>query len=362
MSLRFRWISKCNSKAHEILDSQEIIFKDISELPGPGTICKFDYTINVKHTTEKEIRKAIEEIELEPTFIYVLDVLEDVSDMKTIILTHSKTIYPFIVDLISYTFEDGTMFIPLGKLLSNEIPTRIYIDLNLPDYRPYRGMIPIPDTSNLTRYSLHSRGYHNTVKLGKIYLLKDITTVEDIMYMNRSLKVNGYFAIDVETSQDMQLYTELAGLWGCDIIMKESDYICLKADKESEFLNYMPSYEEFFESVRDMFPVPPKFLIEDSSLEFQSLYSLRFFLQSGEIPPLPTPLPPANLEISIYKEEGKTKLEVYQNEIYDTTYYDDTPENVEKAWLKGELFTDMCRTTLTELGRISFYCLLRELI
>ncbi len=376
MSLRLRWISKCNTKAQEILDKQAIITKEISKLPGPGNVCEFDYTIKMENTNEKEIRMAIEEVELEPTFIYVLDVLDDVEDMKMIILSHVKTIYPFITNLISYTFEDGVMFVPLGRTISSTLTfgsrkqsvgklvegtlERIYVNLSLPDYRIYSGMIPISNVYELTRYSLHLNNYNDLVKLGKIYLSKDSEITDEISYLNRSLRDEGYFALTVDTPQDIQLYTELAGLWGCQVMLKESDYICLRSSGKSEVLNYVPSYKEFFTKIRDSFPSPPSLLIHDSYVELFSLYSLRFFLQSGELPELQNPSPPSNIEFSLSRENGQTKFEVYQKEIYDTAYYNDTPENVEKRWLNGSLFTDWCKVNLTELNKISFYCLIRE--
>ena len=164
---RFEWISHSDSKLNSLLNSENIISKDIQKLRSSENNYRFSYVIEKSSTSEKVLNR-IKEIELEPQSIYVLHVLDNVAEMKALILVHLATMYPFIENLISYVFDDGTMFVPL-----DESGNRIYTNINYPDYQKYIGMTAIVDKSNLSRYSLGLKKYGDYVKIDNIYLIKD---------------------------------------------------------------------------------------------------------------------------------------------------------------------------------------------
>ncbi len=189
-----------------------------------------------------------------PSYVYVLNVRDDVYSMKRIILVHLKTIYPFISNIITYIFEDGTMFIPISGT------GYIYENIDYVDYERFRGMIPVVNCG-LMRYILKDEYEY----LGKIVLVDVDTDVEDI---SSSLRSQGYFSPNVDSPQHVRLYLELASLYGIEVIFKESDYIVLKGG--GRLLDYVPTMCEYFERARDTFPEPVKLLVGQVSLPFTS--------------------------------------------------------------------------------------------
>nr|QBK93771.1 MAG: uncharacterized protein LCPAC406_00850 [Pithovirus LCPAC406] len=281
------------------------------------------------------------------SFVYVLDVLDSVEGMKNIVLTHLKTLYPSVTDLISYSFEDGVMFVPL-------IETKyLYEDLDYVNYEKYKGMIPIVDCG-LIRYILSEldiEGYY----LGKIVLLE--SNIDEISEEIEYLRSECYFSPDVDTPQHVRLYSELASLWGIEIVMKEYDYIVLKGCER--LLDYVPSVKEFFERSRDIFPKVPKLLVDENYATYTSLYQLECRTNNCDMKEIKDVLIPDTVEINVYKDLNMTRIDVRDGEIFDFNYYDRSIKQVREDWKSGKLLTDHCKVIINELGVLSFYTLKR---
>nr|QBK93264.1 MAG: uncharacterized protein LCPAC403_03980 [Pithovirus LCPAC403] len=287
------------------------------------------------------------------SFVYVLDVLNDVECISNIILAHLKTIYPTVTDIINYSFEDGVMFVPL---IGTEY---LYEDLDYVDYEKYRGMIPIVDCG-LMRYILGKFSIEGHY-LGKIVLLEsDVDKVnEEIEY----LRSECYFAPDVDSPQHVSLYSELASLWGTEVILKEYDYIVLKGCER--LLDYVPSVKEFFERWRDIFPKIPKLLVNDEASTYSSLYQLELdetskLDESNNRDEIPLELTSSDVEVNVYKDMNMTRIDVRDKDIFDFNYYDRSVEQVKEDWVSGNLLTDHCKVMIRELGILSFYTLKRD--
>nr|QBK93030.1 MAG: uncharacterized protein LCPAC403_01640 [Pithovirus LCPAC403] len=274
--------------------------------------------------------------------------------MKIIVLEHLKTLYPSVTDLISYTFDDGVMFIPLCDM------NYLYEDLDYVNYEQYRGMTPVVDCG-LMRYILERLNLDGKF-LGKIVLFEgsDISKIEEVKELDSYLRDEGYFAPNVGSPQHVKLYSELADLWGSEVVMKENDYICFKGGKK--LLNYVSSFKEFFERSRDIFPDIPTLLIEEYSIEFTSLYQLEQYIEMNKYYDIETPIIPEEVEIEVYEAEdgGLIRIDVRQDDIFDYAYYKSTVEQVTLDWNSGKLLTDHCKVMLSESEKISFYCLKRE--
>nr|QBK92674.1 MAG: uncharacterized protein LCPAC401_03120 [Pithovirus LCPAC401] len=278
------------------------------------------------------------------SFVYVLDILDSIEGMKNIILVHLKTLYPSVTDLISYSFEDGVMFVPL-------IGTKyLYEDLDYVDYEKYKGMVPIVDCG-LMRYilsGLDTEGYY----LGRIVLLE--SNIDEINEEIEYLRSECYFSPDVDTPQHVKLYSELASLWGIEIVMKGYDYIVLKGCER--LLDYIPSVKEFFERSRDIFPKVPKILTGENYATYTSLYQLECGTGDCDMKDI---LIPDTVEINVYEDLNMTRIDVRDGEVFDFNYYDKSIKQVREDWESGKLLTNHCKVMINELGVLSFYTLKR---